>query len=230
MDGRARENMGQVKPLHSVIRVAIVDDHAIVRAGLAALVRDEPELCVCGEAATPDDAVKLAQAANPDVMLVDLSLGEASGLDLIRRLNGQAVRVLVVSVHKDPTWAERSLASGARGYVHKGDAAQDMVRAIHCVHGGQTWVSPSMVMAVAAGSQRHSDGRPISSRVEALSDRELEVCERIGKGLSTRQIGDALGLSPKTVQTYREHLKIKLGCDTSAELAARAARWCEART
>lgn len=206
-----------------VIRVAIVDDHPIVRAGLAALLKDEPDLCVCGEGATPLEAAALAIDVHPDVMLVDISLGIESGMDVIRLL-GDRLAIVVVSIHRDSMWVERSLAAGAKGYVHKSDAAQDVVCAIRSVHGGERWVSPS----IAEGDPELL-GVPaaIQAGIATLSARELEVLERIGRGLSTREIASALGLSPKTVQTYREHLKDKLNCRTGAELATRAASWIQ---
>lgn len=219
--------MGKARKPESATRVAIVDDHPVVRAGLAALIRDEPDLQICGEAATPDEAVALAARAHPHVMLVDISLGEASGLDIIRRLAGSGLEFVVVSVHDDPTWVERTIAAGALGYVHKSDAAQDVVRAIRRARSGRAWISSSISAAL---SKRDGGARVTGSSaspIDALSDREIEVFERIGRGLSTRQIAAALGVSPKTVQTYREHIKTKLGCATSAELAVRAARWAE---
>jgi DNA-binding NarL/FixJ family response regulator len=212
-------------PAIPTIRVAIVDDHPIVRAGLAALIRDEHDLSVCGEAASRDEALALVADAQPDVMLVDLSLGDASGLDVVREL-AATLRIVVVTVHRDPIRAERALAAGALGYVHKSDAANDVVRAIRRAHAGRSWVSRSLLRPVENEPTGSANASP--SRMDSLSARELEVFERIGQGMSTQQIGAALGLSAKTVQTYRDRLKVKLGCKTGPELAVRAARWDDA--
>ncbi|MBP8310209.1 MAG: response regulator transcription factor [Burkholderiaceae bacterium] len=210
-------------------RIVIVDDHPIVRAGLTALIGAEADLEVCGHAADPAEALRVVELSRPDLVLVDLSLGDASGLDLVKRLAERQLATLVVSVHKDPIWAERSLAAGARGYVHKGEASNDVVSAIRSVIAGRAWVSPS-ISVLLLGRRVGVPVRDQSAHpVELLSNRELEVFERIGQGLSTRQIGEALGLSRKTVQTHRERIKAKLSLGTAAELAAQAARWVSER-
>ena len=192
-------------------RIVIVDDHPIVRAGLTALIGAEADLEVCGHAADPAEALRVVELSRPDLVLVDLSLGDASGLDLVKRLAERQLATLVVSVHKDPIWAERSLAAGARGYVHKGEASNDVVSAIRSVIAGRAWVSPS-ISALLLGRRVGVPVRDQSAHpVELLSNRE------------------ALGLSRKTVQTHRERIKAKLLLGTAAELAAQAARWVSER-
>lgn len=205
-------------------RVLIVDDHPIVREGLASLVGAEPDLEVCGQAESAREALATVEREAPDLVLVDLSLEGTSGLELLKRLADRSVPALVVSMQDDPTWAERALAAGALGYVHKSAATREVVRAIRAVTSGRLWVSDSVseqLLRRRFAGARASEEDAVSS----LSDRELEVFVRIGKGMTTREIGVELFLSPKTIQTYRERIKEKLGLATAAELSAEAARW-----
>ena len=218
--------MKETKPQGSVrCRVVIVDDHPIVRAGLAALIDAEPDLEVCGFAEDGREALGVVERARPDLVLVDLSLGGTSGLDLIKRLVERPVKVLVVSMHDELTWTERALAAGALGYVHKSEATRDIVQAVRRVMTGRPYVSEAtserMLQRLVGTATRERSESPI----ESLSDRELEIFERIGQGLSTLEISEALGLSPKTVQTYRQRVKEKLGLETAAELSSQATRW-----
>ena len=210
-------------------RVLIVDDHPIVREGLASLVNAEPDLEVCGQAESAREALARVENEAPDLVLVDLSLEGMSGLELLKSLADRSVQALVVSMQDDPTWPERALAAGALGYVHKSAATREVVQAIRAVRSGRLWVSDSV-------SEQLLRRRFVAARtseetaVGSLTDRELEVFVRIGKGLTTRQIGEELFLSPKTVQTYRERIKQKLGLATAAELSAEAARWVYSQT
>lgn len=206
-------------------RVVIVDDHPIVRDGLAALIDAEDDLEVAGFAEDAREALRVVETERPDLILVDLSLGGTSGLELIKRLVERPVRVLVVSMHDEVTWTERALAAGAMGYVHKSEATREIVAAVRRVMSGRPYVSEStserMLQRLVGTASRE---RP-TSPVESLSDRELEIFDRIGHGMATQEIGEALGLSPKTVQTYRQRIKEKLGLETSAELSSQATRW-----
>lgn len=210
-------------------RVVIVDDHPVVRAGLAALIDAESDLTVCGQAQDAREALRVVDAARPDMVLVDLSLGGTSGLELIKHLVGRPVRVLVVSMHDDTTWTERALAAGALGYVHKSEATRDIVQAIRRVMTGRPYVSDSISERMLQRMVGAGPGGAKGSSVDALSDRELEIFERIGRGMTTQEIGEALALSPKTVQTYRQRIKEKLGLETAAELSSEATRWVVAR-
>ena len=164
-------------------------------------------------------------STGPDVVLVDLSLGGTCGLELIKDLTARTVKVLVVSMHADLTWIERSLAAGARGYVLKNEATGAIVEAIRRVHSGRTYVSSAtserMVQRMVGTTARLE---PPETAVDRLSDREFEILQQIGRGMTTRQIGERLSLSPKTVQTYRQRIKEKLGLETAAELATEATR------
>lgn len=211
-------------------RVVLVDDHPIVRAGLAALIDAEADLAVCGQAEDAREALRVIEAAQPDLVLVDLSLKGTSGLELVKQLTARRMKALVVSMHDDATWTERSLAAGALGYVHKSEATRDIVAAIRRVMTGRPYVSESisekMLQRMVGASPRESSG----PAVDHLSDRELEIFERIGQGMTTQQIGDVLCLSPKTVQTYRQRIKEKLGLESAAELSSQATRWVVERS
>jgi DNA-binding NarL/FixJ family response regulator len=205
--------------------VVIVDDHPIVRAGLAALIDAEPDLEVCGFAEDGREALGVVERERPDLVLVDLSLGGTSGLDLIKRLVERPVKVLVVSMHDELTWTERALAAGALGYVHKSEATRDIVQAVRRVMTGRPYVSEATSERMLQRLVGTATRERVESPIETLSDRELEIFERIGQGLSTLEISEALGLSPKTVQTYRQRVKEKLGLETAAELSSQATRW-----
>lgn len=205
-------------------RILLVDDHPVVRMGLAMLIDAEPDLAVCGHAEDLDGALRLVAAETPDLVLVDLSLRGCSGLDLLKELARTGQRALVVSMHESPTWAERALAAGARGYVLKSEAGRVVVQAIRKVRAGRVFVSESIADALLEHRVAGAADDP-ARRIAALTDRELEVLARIGEGLTTQQIGAELQLSPKTVQTYRERIKRKLALDSAAALSSEATRW-----
>jgi len=207
-------------------KIVIVDDHPIVRAGLAALIATQSDLEVCGQAEDADTALRLIESEAPHLAVVDLSLKESNGLDLIKRLRVAFgnVRILVSSIHDEVVYAERALNAGALGYINKQEATRNMLAAIRQVLRGQVYLSPRMsecLLHRMVGS-RGDEG---SDAVETLSDRELEVFRMIGRGMTSGDIADRLHLSPKTVQTYRQRIKLKLGIETAAELATRASRW-----
>ena len=207
-------------------RVFIVDDHPLVRESLAGLIDQQPDLSVCGEA---DRSSAALGAVQPDGTIVDLSLADGSGLDLIRDLRQQypRVAVLVLSMHDESLYAERALRAGARGYLMKRAASRDVVVAIRRVREGRIAVSPELAEALAA---KLVSGPPEGTDpVSTLSDRELDVFRLVGQGRETRQIADALHLSAKTVQTYCARIKDKLGLNTANELLREAVRWLAER-
>lgn len=218
------------RPKSTYCRVVIVDDHPIVRAGLSALIDAEADLAVCGQAENAREALGVIERERPDIVLVDLSLRDSSGLDLIKQLASGPVKVLVVSMHDEATWSERALAAGALGYVHKSNATREIVLAIRRVMTGRPYVSESigerLLRKVVGGMAPEALEDPVAM----LSDRELEIFHRIGEGKTTQAIGDALCLSPKTVQTYRQRIKQKLGIDTAADLSSQATRWLVERS
>ncbi len=207
------------------VRILLVDDHPLVRRGFAAVLASHPDLVPSGEAGSYDEALALLEAADYDLAVVDLSLDGGSGLELIKQISQRRpeVRVLVCSMHDEILFAERSLRAGARGYLSKEEAPERTVEAIRRVLEGRIYLSPAMtdrILHVAAG-----DPAPVTSTLARLSDREIEVFELLGEALSSRQIGERLGLSPKTVETHRENIKQKLGLESGRELLRRAVQW-----
>jgi DNA-binding NarL/FixJ family response regulator len=206
-------------------RVLIVDDHPIVRQGLRQLINQEPDLMVCGEATEPQQALEVAGTERPDLVIVDLTLKEGSGLDLIKTLQVQQpeLPILVVSMHDEALYAERSLRAGARGYIMKQEATETLLHALRRVLDGEIYVSGRMatrlVRSVVQG--RSAEDSPLVR----LSDRELEVLQFIGRGLSTRQIADTLHLSIKTVETHRANIMRKLHLGHATELVRYAVHW-----
>ena len=207
-------------------QVFLVDDHPLVRESLARLIEQQPDLHVCGEADTAASALAAIGAARPDVAIVDLSLGDRSGIDLIRDLKQihPRVAVLVLSMHDEQLYAERALRAGARGYIMKREATRNVILAIRRVLAGKIAVSDRVAESLA---ERLVSGAPsgAESPVATLSDRELEVFRLMGEGRLTRQIAEALHLSVKTVQAYQARIKEKLGVTTANELLREAVRW-----
>jgi len=208
--------------------ILIVDDHPTLRRGLAALIDSEPDLAVCGEAATCPEALAAILERRPDLVIVDLALGKGDGLDLVKEMRKRhpAIPALVLSMHDEAVYAERSLKAGARGYVTKQQLDSTVLVAIRRLLDGETYMSDTLEARLAA---KFIDGRTLEtdSPLDALSDRELQVFRLIGEGRSTRQIADNLSLSIKTIETHREHIKNKLSLETTAELAQRATQWVE---
>lgn len=206
--------------------VLIVDDHELLRAGLRMVLSTESDLRVCGEASDLAEAKRLFRQFNPDVILVDLKLRDGNGIDLIKHVKTQrpGTRVLVCSMHDEKLYGERVLRAGANGYVNKQDAASVIVRAIRHVLSGKLFFGEELINRVMLRAM--GDGEAVKhSPVDTLSDRELEVFRLLGQGLTTREIAKQLHLSPSTVDTYRERLKLKLSVKTGAELVHRATQW-----
>jgi DNA-binding NarL/FixJ family response regulator len=207
-------------------RVLIVDDHPLVRAGIAALIGGEPDLEVCGEAGTFADALELARQTEPDLAIVDVSLANGSGLELVRRLTSgpRPPLVLVCSMHDESLFAQRALHSGARGYINKHEATSNVIEAVRRVLGGKIFLSGPMterMLQGLAGGRSVRFGHPIQS----LTDRELEVLSLIGRGLPTARIAGQLHVSVKTIETHRDKIKRKLNLDSGSELVRYAVQW-----
>lgn len=207
-------------------RILIVDDHPLVRSGLRRLIEFEDDLEVAGEACDTSDALKMIEHVQPDVAVVDISLKNGSGIELIKQIKNRypAVKVLVSSMHDESLYAERTLRAGALGYVNKEEPGNVMIDAIRQVLRGEIHLSSNMVDRVLH-RVAHGEGQLQRPSIENLSDRELEVFEFIGRGLTTRQIAGKLHLSVKTVETHREHIKTKLNLKNSTELTRHAVRW-----
>lgn len=209
-----------------MIRVFVVDDHPIVRHGFVQLLGAEPDLELCGQAAEARAAIAAIAAAEPDVVIVDVSLGEASGIDLIGEIKQRLPRaaVLVVSMHDEQLYAERALRAGAGGYVMKHEATSSIVRAIRTVAAGGIFVSEA-VSARLLQRLAARGGPGGESPLGVLSNRELHVLELIGRGLGTREIAEMLHISIKTVESYRARLKEKMNLRSGIELTRFAVRW-----
>jgi DNA-binding NarL/FixJ family response regulator len=200
-------------------RILLVDDHDVVRRGVASLLNAEPDLEICGEADDVDSALATIARTQPHLVLLDMSLKEGDGLEVLRRMREEHpdTMALVLSMYDESVYAERALRAGAKGYVKKIDVAQTIVAAIRKVLAGEVYVSD----AVASGMLvRMTGGKAPAAQVpvERLSDRELQVLRSIGRGMSNREIADQLFISTKTVESHREHIKQKLGLSSSGEL------------
>jgi DNA-binding NarL/FixJ family response regulator len=205
-------------------RILIVDDHPLVRAGLAQLIGDCPDLEVCAEAADMAEALKQIDSTNPDLAIIDLSLAGGSGLDLIEHIKARNLNILmlVASMHDEMLYAERVLAAGARGYINKQEAQDSIIRAIRQVLGGKVYLSEAMTERMLNGMV---DLRTEKRNIDSLSNRELQVFELIGQGVPSSQIANQLNLSIKTIETHQAHIKRKLGLGSAHELNQRAIRW-----
>ncbi len=205
-------------------KILIIDDHPLVRTGFAQLIGDCPDLEVCGEAGDMAEALKQIDATSPDLAIIDLSLAGGSGLDLIEHIKsrGTDILMLVASMHDETLYAERVLAAGARGYINKQEAQDRIIQAIRQVLAGKVYLSQQMTERLLSGMvDSNSERRDI----DALSNRELQVFELIGRGVTTSQMAEQLNLSTKTIETHQAHIKKKLGLGSAHELTQRAIRW-----
>ena len=209
-------------------RVFVVDDHPIVRQGLAQMINQEADLRVCGESEDAPSALQAIGDVKPDVIIVDVSLHGPDGLDLLKslRARGEPAPVVILSMHDESLYAERALRAGARAYLMKQEATEKVLVAIRRVLAGEIYVSERMASRLLRQFVT-STASSAAAPVDLLSDRELEVFGMIGRGRSTRQIADALHLSPKTVDSYRAHIKEKLGLANATELVRHAVQWVE---
>jgi DNA-binding NarL/FixJ family response regulator len=221
-----RQYQGSHESIMHRVSILIVDDHPLVRSGLHELMKHEPDLEVCCEAASLQEAVQFLGHHSPDVAILDISLPDGNGLDLIKRLRirNPETRILVLSMHDETLLAERALRAGALGYINKEEAAENIVAAIRQILKGKIWMSQRMTEhLLRMGAPGTSES--FNSPVDCLSDRELEVFELIGRGLGTGDIAGRLHLSVKTIETHRANIKKKLYIDTGSELTRRAMQW-----
>ena len=211
-------------PGNTIARILIVDDHPVVREGLSALISGQPDLSVCGQAEGCAQAIALVDATKPDLVIVDISLKDGNGIELIKRLKSRdgSLQILVSSMHDEGPYAERSLRAGAMGYVSKQESSHKIVAAIHRVLDGKVYLSERMADKLLHNVVSGSIDR---SPIESLADRELQVFEMIGQGLNTRQIAAQLHLSHKTVETYRGRIRTKLTIGKGLELTRHAIQW-----
>lgn len=209
----------------------MVDDHSVVRHGLTMLLQKEKDLSVCGEAGSYEEALALVAELRPEVVVVDLTLKDRSGMDLISELGRRqpGLCCLVLSMHDEAEYADRALRAGARGYVMKEDADELIVQAIRQVLAGEVYVSPAMSNRLIRKLSSGPRDRQEDSGIAALTDREREVFECLGKGLSTRKMAEKFGLSERTVEVHRANIKKKLQCEDASQVLREAVRWVEAR-
>ena len=214
-------------------RIMIVDDHPVMRMGYRFLIESESDLSVCCEAGSALEAMDIARRDRPDLMIVDISLGGMNGIVLIKNLLAEMpdLLTLVVSTHDETIYSERAIHAGARGYVMKSEVDRTIVEAVRRVLRGGFYISDQMSARILSQFQKMKKGGPdqASSEIDQLSDRELEVFELIGEGMSIQDIADALLISPKTVESHRGRIKQKLSLETSTALLQRATLWVEQR-
>lgn len=209
-----------------MVNVVLVDDHPIVRQGLAQLLGQEPDLRVCGEAEDEATAIRLVAQTSPQLVIVDLSLKSGDGIALIKALRADhpTIPILVLSMHDESHFVERALRAGALGYLVKQDASTKILPAIRKVLRGEIYLgdqlSPSLLKRLLSGELEEAE-----SVVARLSDRELQVFRMIGDGLGTQEIAARLNLSVKTIETYQAHIKDKLDLRDSRKLVQFAIRW-----
>jgi DNA-binding NarL/FixJ family response regulator len=216
-----------------VSKVAIVDDHPLLRRGLAAVIDAEEDLTVVGEAGTMQEAFKVVTEQSPDILIVDVSLDGNNGLELMKQLifRNPDVKMLAYSMHDEQIYAERALRAGAKGYLMKQEEPETLKNAIRTVLKGKIYLSPQIADRMLGKLVGAGNGGVVSgSPVETLSDRELEVLHLLGQGMTTAKIADKLCLSVKTVETYREHLKQKLHLQSGPELLRYAIEWSLSQT
>jgi DNA-binding NarL/FixJ family response regulator len=206
-------------------KVLLVEDHPMFREHLGLLIKRELGLTICGEADNIRDAMRLIQETQPDVAIVDITLHGSSGLELLKDLKAQGIdlKILVLSMHDEDLYAERSLRAGAQGYISKNEASKEVVKALRSVLDGEIYVSQRMnAKLLSRMTQKRST---VLVGMETLADRELEVFQLLGRGKSTKEIADSLHLGESTVETYRARIKDKLQLRSAAELYLRAGEW-----
>ena len=206
-------------------KILVVDDHPLVREGLAARINAQPDLEVCGEAADVDEALALHDRIHPDLVIIDLALRTGHGLDLIKTIDQRksSTKMLVISAHDESVFAERVIRAGALGYVSKQEAQEQVLDAISTVLRGERYVSDRLTRQLVGSALDFGTSK--ANGVDSLSDRELEIFELIGRGKSTRAVADELHLSIHTIETHRENIRAKLKLKNGSELIRSAVQW-----
>lgn len=212
-------------------RILLIDDHPIMRHGLAQLIRAESDLEVCAEAGSAAEGLTLIEARKPDLVIVDLTLPDKHGLELIKDIQAlhPATLILVLSMHDEALYAERALRAGARGYVMKETAADNLIKACRRVLDGGIYLSDKMAGVMLELVTGHRNKQAPASPLERLTDRELEVLQLIGQGKGTRNIADLLHVSVRTIDAHRAHIKDKLQLPDGNALVRYAVRWMESQ-
>lgn len=206
-------------------KILLVDDHPVVRRGFSEVISRESDMSVSGEAGNAAETFERIAESRPDLVVLDLSLNDVGGLELIKQIQAEyeGIKVLVASMHDDSVYAERALHAGALGYINKTEATDHLIGAIRQVLMGKIYLSQDMTSRILERTRngQHNEMSPI----ESLSDREIEVFQLFGQGLTTKEVADRLGRSVKTVETHRENIKSKLGIESSTQLVHRATLW-----
>ncbi|MFH0784363.1 MAG: response regulator transcription factor [Pseudomonadota bacterium] len=209
-------------------KILIVEDHPIFRMGMCELINQEKDLTICGSAEDVPEAMNLVELKNPDLIIVDLSLKSSNGMTLIREMNKyhKKIPILVLSMHEESLHAKRCLLAGAKGYLMKHETKDSIIKAIRKIFSGKKYISQRVMDTLLDKLGEESETGKKSS-IHGLTDRELEIFQMIGKGLSSGQIAGQLNLSVKTISAHRERIKQKLGAKTSGELVRYAVLWLE---
>lgn len=223
-DPSATETAGPAAPAKR--RLFLVDDHPVTRQGVAVLINQESDLMVCGEADSTPLALDLIQRSRPDLAIIDITLKSTSGIELMKNIKALLpdMPVLIMSMHDESLYAERALRAGAKGYIMKHEASEKILTAIRRVLSGELYLSEKMKEKMLHRLVKSRKDEVVFS-IDTLSDREMEVFQLIGNGYSTRQIAAKLNLSVKTIDSYREHLKLKLRLEKGADLVKHAIQW-----
>lgn len=221
-----RKNEPENGTENKCVRILIVDDHPIVRRGLAGMLSQEPDMKVVAEAENFHDALEAIKQHPLDIAIIDLTLDGIGGLELVKqvRITNPDLSMLVLSMHDESLYAERVLRAGARGYIMKQEGTDRLVTAIRTILRGEIYVSERMaarMLGTIVGGRSNDSRMPL----DRLSDRELEVFELLGKGLGTRQVAERLCVSIKTIESHREHIKLKLQLKNASELIQHATQW-----
>jgi len=218
--------LGNAAADHSTYRLLIVDDHPLVRSGIRSILQLEPDLEVCGEAESLEQALELVEREQPDLVLVDITLKNSSGLTLLKELQSRwpNILTLAVSMHDEFTYAVRCLKAGAKGYIMKQAGTERIRDAIRCVLEGGTYLSEKMTQSAV---EQLGTGRApgVASPVDVLSNRELELFQLTGQGKEISEIAEMMQISPRTVEVHRSHIKKKLGLRTSTDIFQAAYEW-----
>ncbi len=210
---------------HEPAKILIVDDHPMVRDGLTMRISTQPDLNVCGDAATEDDAFLLVQQTGPDLVIVDISLKHGNGIELIKKIKSHypAVKMLVFSGHNESVYAERALRAGAQGYLNKQESSGKLLDAIRALLDGKRFISPEIAQRLIGQALDNAD--QTKAPIDRLTTRELEIFRMIGEGLSSGAIANRLFLSTHTIDTHRENIKRKLDLKNAGELTRAAVQW-----
>ena len=207
-------------------RILLVDDHPVLRKGLVRLIDSKEDFVVCGEASSATDAMAMIRTLNPDLVIVDIGLPGTSGIELTKTIRAEFPKlpVLILSMHEETLYATRALRAGAMGYIVKQDAIDNIAAALQEAFSGRRYLSP----VIATQLQHNGPGNLpalTDDPVSVLTDREFEIFELIGKGREVREISEALGVSPKTVETHRTNIKDKLKLKNARQVARLAVQW-----